>query len=486
MPGSNGISTGSNIFQPGAISIPQANRQLMSDLQILNRHFYKYFINKYPNQMFTNWLATFAGMEETKGQEFYHYESLGKRMLHVVNKTAVAAPAAGATVTVVIQVADHYNAGTQSAIRVGETVKTASSGIEGKVLTIDKTTANAHSMTIRPLRADQAFVSAGSANLLANEVLKLMSNTEAGEASSNIDPQIPVNEKITNYCTTIRDDWKATDHAEMEEVEYIIQGTGGDISAGIKQDGQSAFTYRGLTEANLRYLTNIDLKLQFGGLQTNTGLNASDRGTKGLVPEIQARGNSVGYTIGSLDIGLIQAITAQMDVYGNPIQNQWLMDIRQRQEFDNALFALYPAGAFVWGNGAASEQASVSYGFKQISVDNYVLSVGKNMAFNTEVLYGVTPDVDQYRNFGIIVPQGSKSVRGNNGNGEGFTKMDNLTIMFEAPRGGGTIQNGIKVWEYGGAANENMTGTMNHTVSMITYRGLRLSQASQFFTVSGS
>lgn len=481
-----GIPT-SNIFQPGAISIPAANRQLMTDLQILQRHYYKYFVQKYGTQNYTMWLSTFAGMEETKGKEFYHRESLGKLMLHVANKTAVVAPAAGATITSTIQVADHYNAGTQSAIRVGETVKTASSGIEGKVLTVDKSVANAHSMTIRPLRIDQAFVSAGSANLLAGEVIKLMSNSEAGEASSNIDPQVPVEEKITNYCTELRDDWTATDLAEMEEVEYQLQGIDGQVSAGINQNGQSAYTYRGLTEANRRWLNNADLKLLFGGLQTNTGLNAAATGTKGFVPEVVARGNTVSYAIGSLDVGLIHSVTAMMDVYGNPLQNQWMMDIKQRQEFDDALFALYPAGAFVWGNGSASEEASVGYGFQQFRIDNYVLQLAKNPMFNTEVLYGVTPDVDQYRNFGIIVPQGSKSVKYANGMGnEQMGQIPNVTVMYEQPRGGGTIANGIKVWQYGGAAPDNLTATMKDTVSMIAYKGIRLMGAVQFFTVQGS
>lgn len=480
-----GIPT-SNIFQPGSISLPAANRQLISDLQILQRHYYKDFVEKYGAQNWTTWLSTFSDMEQVNGKEFYHYEDLGKLMLHVVNKTAVTAPAAGATVTITIQVADHYNSGTESAIRVGETVKTTSSGIEGKVLTVDKSTPNAHQMTVRPLRADQAFVSAGSADLLAGEGIKLMSNSEAGEASSNIDPQMPVNEKITNYCTEIRDDWTATDLAEMEEVEYTVAGVSG-LSDGINQDGQSAYTYRGLTNANRRYLNNIDAKLLFGGLQTNTGLNAAATGTKGFVPEVVARGNPIAYTVGSLDLSIIHAVTAMMDVNGNPMQNQWLMDIKQRQEFDDALFNLYPAGAFVWGQGSASEEASVGYGFQSFRIDNYVLQAGKNPMFNTEVMYGFTPDTDQYRNFGIIVPQGSKSVRYSNGAGnENMGKIPNVTVMMQEPRGGGSKGNGIKVWEYGGAARDNMTGTMKHTVSMICYRGIRLMGAQQFFTVVGS
>lgn len=472
-----GINT-SNIFSPSVISLPAANYELISDLNLLAPHYWKYFVQKYGDQNYTTWLSTWAGMESVEGREFFHFESLGKRMAAVTNKTAVNAPAAGATVTVAIATDDHWDSGTKSPIRVGETVALASNGIEGKVLTVNKTVDSAHTMTVRPLRADQAFASAGSANLLVGEIIKLRSNTEAGEASSNIDPQMPIDERITNTTTEIRDDWTATDRAEMEAIFYDYTDDGSFGSAGIARGKQGAYTYRGLVEANKRYLNNVDLKLFFGGIQTNTGLNAGTVGTKGLVPEIVSRGTAVTYSLGSLNLGAIQAITAQMDVQGNPVMNQWLMDIFQRQEIDNTLFAQYPAGAFVWGQGTASQEASVGYGFQNFNIDGYMLQLKKQNIFNTEVLYGKTPNVDQYRNFGIIIPQGTVGNRGK--------RIPNVTVMYQEPMGGGTISNGVKVWEYGGASPAANSATMIDTVSMICYKAIRASGLNQFFTVSGS
>ena len=480
-----GIST-SNIGTPNVVSLPAINYELISDLQILQPHNYRQFVEKFGAQNWTTWLATFGGMEKVDGREFFHFEDTGKLMVAVTNKTAVVAPAAGATVTVTLAVADHWDSGTKSAARAGETARLASNGYEGKVLSVNKTVDNAHTMTIRPLKSTLAFVSAGSANLLAGEVIKLGSNTEAGEASSNIDPQMPIDERIDNTTTEIRDDWTATDRAMMEAIYYDYKEDGGFGSEGLARGKQGAYTYKGLVQANQRFLNNVDFKLLFGGVQTNTGLNAGTVGTKGMVPEIVERGNAVTYSLGSLGISKLHAITAQMDVYGNAQSAMWLMDIFQRQEFDDTLFAQYPAGAYVWGSGTASENATVAYGFDAFKIDNYMLKLGKYAGFNTEVTHGKTPDVDQYRNFGIIIPEGEATAKYGNGGGVKSGRIKNIQVMYQEPMGGGTINNGVKVWEYGGASPAANTATMTDTVSMITYKGIRCSALNQFFTVSGS
>ena len=480
-----GIST-TNIPSPNVISLPTATYDLISTMQMLAPHYWKDYVQNFGTQNFTTWLSTFGGMEKVEGRDFFHIEDAGKLMASMTVKTAVVAPAAGATVTVALAVNDHYDGGTKSSVRVGETARIASSGIEGKVLTIDKSVNSAHTCTIRPLKSTLAFVSAGSANLLANDVIKWGGNTEAGEASGKINPQIPVDVKVSNTTTEIRDDWSASDRSEMEKVWYDYQADGGFGSAGIARGKQGAFTYKGLVLANRRFLNNVDFKLQFGGTQTNTGLNAGTVGTKGFVPEIVSRGNAVTYSLGNLNISKLHQITAQMMVNGNPAQNQWLMDIFQRQEFDDTLFAQYPAGAFVWGSNSASEAASVAYGFDSFKIDNFMLQLGLNPSFNTEVTHGKTPDTDQYRNFGMIIPQGSVNTKFDNGAGISTGKLKNLQVMYQDPMGGGTIANGVKVWEYGGGAEQNMTATMEHTVSMICYKGVRAAGLQQFFTVSGS
>src|SRR5690348_227609 len=130
-----GIST-SNIPSPNVISLPAANYDLISTLQLLAPHYWKEFVQNFGEQNFTTWLSTFGGMELVEGREFFHFEDQGKLMAAVTIKTAVNAPAAGATVTIALSTNDHWDSGTKSPIRVGETVRLASNGVEGKVLTV--------------------------------------------------------------------------------------------------------------------------------------------------------------------------------------------------------------------------------------------------------------------------------------------------------------------------------------------------------------
>ena len=62
----------------------------------------------------------------------------------------------------------------------------------------------------------------------------------------------------------------------------------------------------------------------------------------------------------------------------------------------------------------------------------------------------------------------------------------NISIMYQQPPRGGTVGNGIRVWQWGGASQNPTTGTMNDNVEMITYRGSRVVAANQFVIVQAS
>lgn len=470
-----GINT-SNILQPGAVSASSAQWQIISDLQLLTPQSYNQYVQKYGNEDFTWWLSTFGGMEEVKNREFFWFENRGKLMLAVSNLNAVVAPAAGATVSVTVS-DGYYNSGTQNPIRAGETIRVASSNIEGEVLTVDTTNASAFVVTIRPKKSTQSFVSSGSANLLAGEVLLLSGNTDAGEASDSINPQIHLDIKYTNSITELRESWASTDLAEMTEIFYN-SGVSGDVPAA--QAGNSYYTLKGLIKSNMRYKNNTEFKLMRGDKQTNTGLGVS-LGSQGIIPAIEERGETVNYTAGSLDIAKLHEITRIMDVNGCAKQNLWLQDIFQKQNFSDGIFKEFPAGAFVWGQGEKSQEASVAYGFQSIYIDGYMLQTKKYSNFNSEVVYGKTPNVDYFRNYGVICPMGeSRDSR------DASKSYKNITIMYQNPPKGGTIGNGIRVWRHGGGSQNPTNGKMIDQVEMIAYKGSRVVSGNQFLIVQAS
>lgn len=475
-----GIPT-SNILQPGAISLSTgATRQLVSDLQLLKPQYYNKYTEKYGNEEFMQWLATYGGMEEVKDQVFFWFENRGKLMIGVSPAANVSAAVAGGTITVTLASGDHFNAGTQSPIRAGETVRVASTNVEGEILVITDTTANAFQFTVRPKKSTQTLATVGQTSLLATDVLLFGGFVDAGEASNSINPLIDLDQKYTNYISTMRESWKATDWAEMAEVFYN-SGVSGSEPAGGSQSGYSYFTKKGLIRTNKRYLNQIENKLMRGDLVTNTGMYGTNEvGTQGLIPKIVVDGETVGYTPGTLDIAKLHEITRIMDVNGCAKENLWLMDIYQRQNFSDGIFKEFPAGAWVWGKNESSEEAAISYGVQSMNIDGYLLKAKKYVYFNSEYTTGKTPASDAFRNYGIICPQGTSP----NATGtKGGSNIKNLTIMYQTPQRGGTTGNGIRVWPHGGGSENPTNGQLIDQIEMVTYRGLRVCAASQFIQV---
>src|SRR6185369_1372852 len=161
-----GIPT-SNILQPGNISIVGGvTRALVSDLQLLTPQYYKTYVEKYGNEDFTWWLATYGGMEQVLNRDYFWFENRGKLMTGVQAAADVAA-AAGNTITLTLAAGYHYNSGTQAPIRAKETVRVASTNVEGEILAITGTTASAWTFTVRPKISTEALASEGSGSFLA-------------------------------------------------------------------------------------------------------------------------------------------------------------------------------------------------------------------------------------------------------------------------------------------------------------------------------
>lgn len=473
-----GIPT-SNILQPGAVALSNVTRQLVADLQLLTPQFWKHYTEKYGEEKFITWLATFGGMEEVKNRDYFWFENRGKNMLFAQAASNVTGITAGATVTITLAAACHYNSGTQSPLRVGETVRLASTNVEGKILSIDTTTPSAFTFTVRPLKSNQAFAGASGTTITTGDVIKLAGMTDVGEASDSVTTQAHLDVKYTNSITEFHDSHSVTDLGGITDIFYD-NGVSGSPMAGNTPSGSSYFTYKSLVKMTGRFENNINFKLLMGDTVTNTGLGTNSVGSQGIIPKILVDGETVTYSGGGFDFAKLHEITRVMDVNGCAKQNLWLMDIYQKQQFSDGIFNQLPAGAFVWGTGEKSEEASLAYGFKNIYIDGYQFQCQKHGDFNTEKVYGATPTVDFFRNFGAIMPLGT-TTDSKTGN-----KMKNLSIMYQEPPKGGTIGNGIRCWTHGGGSLNPTSGEMVDKAEIYTLRGTRVAGANQFLTIQGN
>jgi hypothetical protein len=465
------ITTPSSVVTNGGV----IGKNIITYLQMLTPQYYNVITKRYGNEDFTWWLSTYGGMEEVKNDTFFWFERDGKLMIGVETSGAVTNITAGGNVTVTISNNDVWsdNGTNESPLRLNETVRIASNNIEGVITQV----ISYNQCVITPKRSTDFFASSvsGTGTLNSGEVLIFGGYVDAGEASNSISALAPRVARIENYITTMRDSWSATDFAELTETYF---NSGADGTPTIGQSGTSYYTLMALLETEQRFKNDVEMKLVRGRNVTNSTFTATGTlGSKGLIQQVEERGELVGAN--NIDIQKLHEITRILDVQGGAKECLWLQDIYQRQSFSDGIFQEFPAGAYVWGKNENSQEAAVAYGVQSMYIDGFLLKVKKYPIFNTEYTTGKSPVSDAYRNYGIIMPQGTVADFKDSGK-----RLKNVTVMYKQPQRGGTVLNGIRVWRWGGGSENPTNGQLQDNVDMVTYRGIRVAAANQFVIVS--
>ncbi|MGL4790091.1 MAG: hypothetical protein ACRCW1_01675 [Anaerotignaceae bacterium] len=462
-------------YSQGAVAGASTNRQLLNDLNIFDRSFEKNLVRKYGAENYAIvQMALGNSVMEAKSDNrlFYHYE---KRGLHqaVSVKAAVVAPVAGANVTVTIGSSsattfanDPSYYSSSLPLRPGEVVRIMTSGIEGQVVSVS-TGAYPLTAVIRPLVSTQAFVSAGSANLLASDFLMLRGAVNIGEGSTVLNGMSPILDKIENTTTEHRDDFTITDRAAIEKNEVDFG------------NGNQYYYYLAQDDMNRRYMNNAFFKIMEGVAVDNI---TGTVGTTGVIPRIAANGTTIQYTSGQFggvsgtDMSNMQAITRSLNFYGGSGEYHFLQDIFQRQDVSNLLFGKYNNGAISYGSVGGSQEAAVSYGFSSFMIDGYTFHFYLNNMFSPESVYHINPGalVPEKRNYGVLIPQ---KINSDAKTGKQFPSFQ---IVFQEVNG-----QRILTTETGMLAPQNKTTTANKTISMLSYPGVRTFAANQYCIVEG-
>ena len=462
-------------YSQGAISSSATNRALLNDLNIFDRSFEKNLVRKYGAENYAIvQMALGNSVTEAKSDNrlFYHYE---KRGLHqaVSVKAAVVAPTAGANVTVTIGSSsattfanDPSYYSSSLPLRPGEVVRIMTSGIEGQVVSVS-TGSYPLTAVIRPLVSTQAFVSAGSANLLASDFLMLRGAVNIGEGSTVLNGMSPILDKIENTTTEHRDDFTITDRASIEKNEVDF-GNGNFYYYDLAQD-----------DMNRRYMNNAFFKIMEGVAVNNI---TGTVGTTGVIPRVEAGGTTIQYTSGQFggvsgtDMSNMQAITRSLNFYGGSGEYHFLQDIYQRQEVNNLLFGKYANGAISYGSVGGSQEAAASYGFSSFMIDGYTFHFFLNNMFSPEAVYHINPGAltPEKRNYGLLIPQ---KINSDAKTGKQFPSFQ---IVFQEVNG-----QRILTTETGMLAPQNKTTTANKTLSMLSFPGVRVFAANQYAIVEG-
>ena len=446
------------INQPAGVqSSTGVGRQFVSDLSLLKPQYYDKFVEKYGNQNYTQLLEMIGLKAVVPGRQFFHFESYGK--LHssfkITAATTTAVTSAGVTVT--LTSGSHYNAGAQSPVREGEIVEAASSGVQYRITgTPNKATANAHTCSIVPLKA-------ASSTLAIGELFLFRGISEAGEASSAKDSLNNLTEQKFFTTTEIREDFKITDRAKIEEIYLNFEGG-------------SFYTYKGLDEAVRRFMNNKEFKMVFGSDADNI---TGTVGSKGLIPQIEAGGQTYQYDITANTAGFgmedFHNLVRQIDFNGGSQEYHFLMDSYLRSAVDDALFAKYQNGAIVWGNVGGSQDVAVKYGFDSLKIDGVTFHLKKYLPFNSDAIYGqsLASNGNKYDFYGALIPmkEGRDAQSGD--------KIPAIRIVSNQVEAG----KDVKIWETGALAKVPTSDKMELNVHHMAYCGLQVFAANQFLIV---
>ncbi len=410
-----------------------------------------------------------TGMTTTN--TFSHFE-VGRYFGVVRVNADVTGLTSGGNAVFVCKSPDSYNngaTGTLAPIAEGQTVRLRSNGRKGRVISVTPT-AGAWSVTVKPL-GSYVFASTNSGTtLLADEGVEIFGGTQlAGEASDKgktIKPQLY---RIDNTCTTIRADYEVSDFAEMEQTQIDFGGGDNYIPALAREQMNHSM----LAQCQDAFFEGVPYA------------NTSDIGTKGVVPEVEARGGETNYLTGSAyGIANFQDITRLIDSTGGPDEYHFLQDLDQRQKINNALFGLYPNGMVSYGSVGFSQEAAVSYGFKSFSTDTVSFHFHRAKSISAEATFGYTPasGVGDFRKqWGIVIPQGKLR---DSKTPDHYPYMEIVYKKHPKMNEGGLSQNKVYAWGEG-YSQATKTSKASDNYHQICYMGSRVASAEQFIINKG-
>lgn len=444
----------------GSGQVASQNLAIATGYGILDREYRKKLGMKVPKykalSIFRELEGKMKPIEKTGRHSFYHYEE-GDWFNAAVTITGAPVTGVANQVGITLSAADHFNAGTQSYPIVGN-MAVFENETPGLVTAIDRSTPNAHIVTIKSLigtnNVQTAAVTGGSVVFFGNA---------QAEESDSVEMRVPQYSKITNNIHTTRATYKVTDFAAQNKVEFTDP-----------ESGQPYIHYKGISETADTMSMNEELNLILSdysnGLTNAGGKSVTTAG--GLIPQITANGQSAEYFT-DVDMATFDDMVLLIDDnYGDDqymvgtgknlslALKNWLADFTK---FD---------ASYIYFDGG-KEQA-LKFDFKGVNLG------GVDFYFNTWDILSHKGSLGAgnmpYRHMGVLIPCG-------NGKDPISQEMvPYLQIRYSEPQGAAhEVQGDIKIFETGGNASKGATNAvMNRVVDFVSYKAIQITNREKF------
>lgn len=419
---------------------------LISELNIVVPRAHKKFFNKYqynPYMLLTQ--MTGGGMalsrEETQNKLFYWYEKFG-RELGYFTITANATGGVNTPITVTLASGSYSAGGSRSLPDIGGIFYNARTGVEFKVTAVNKSTSNAHTVTLQSVR--QADNSAS----LAGDEFQFRGYKYVGEASDYTTTIVDNIAKYTNYVTQLRIDQKFSDLSLTEAIDF-------------QYNGQNYYYYLAMDEMAAQFIQQKELLLFDSVLTDNLGI--SESGTLGLKQQVAANGITKNYS--SINAQTTFAdIERALDAEGSPMKYDWLMDTDQDIEMTNSLANEFPNGALVY------DQDDLRRGFRKFTFLAREYNFTRYTPISERKMYGSSASGTTNNNNGYLIPQGTRVIDGND--------VPQMTIRYAKVRGQEVV-----VSEYGALSKNGQGSKMELGIAHEGHYGLMIQGANQFLNL---
>lgn len=372
--------------QPSHINVsPYAGRQILSDLSLLNEKTYGEFIKKYPDFARKNYIVTResqGALSYTPNKKYFHWTQSGKNV-PMFKTTAAVSALAGATATATIAAAYYESAGAYSPPAAGHYYMNDTNGQLYYIDSKNDNTASAHTIVIRNVLASQAI------SIAATDAL-IWKPTIVGEASGSQEGIYKVDEKLTNYCATIKSTQTFSDWNLFEKIE--TPGFNNSFKMRQQADEYDRFLYQ--QEQLLMFIDSFD---------NVPGVTNQHRA---LIPLVKAYGQ-VDTSSTAINSAFFQALARLIDAEGYSWEYDFLMNINFRFKFEDYLRSTYGSGGgIVWAKPFADGPMQINDNFNGYTVDGIKMNWTTYAHFSSAALAGASPNTGYYNNACLGVPRG--------------------------------------------------------------------------------
>jgi len=411
---------------------------------------------EYPRAGALSWMKMAKNYTGKRKVKRFKYDYWEESQWFNAAATIESAADSGSNSIVTLSSADHQDSGVNSYPRVNDLAVFEDETV-GFVSAKSESVASAHTVTVKPLNPSQDVQAAA----VAGTKIAFFSNAMPEESTSR-ESHVSKQTKVSNYVQTFREEYKVTDHAMLNAVEF-------------EWKGQNYLYVKDTDDTANRF----ELQEELGCLITPLSSSLTDASsnsiqtTNALIPQITDNGYTQEYfdepdltDFEDMVIGLNDKFAGKKYIAGIGINlsvklNRFLKD--QMTQNPEVFFSEL-------GDGGQQ----LNFNFRRLDYNDY------QFQFQTWEIFGHADSLGAgnmpYRHMAVMIPIGTAKDP-DSGADEPYIKT------AYADPGGAAHENfgDYKMFETGANAQRGATNaTMNRVFTWVSYKGLELRHRKKF------